>query len=97
MVRVRRDENYVPNMAAESNVANGAIVPLYADPTTHRLLVDASIGFDLASYDFISLAQNSTQDIYTFKSGGSGGTTVGTITITYTNSTKVTISTVAKT
>lgn len=97
MVRVRRDENFVPNLAAESNAANGTVVPLYADPTTHRLLVDASVGFDISSYDYISVAYAGTTDTFTYKTGGAGGTLVGTITITYTDSTKVNISTVVKT
>lgn len=49
------------------------------------------------TYDYISLAQASTTDTWTYKSGGSGGTTVATVTITYTDSTKATISNVAKT
>lgn len=48
-------------------------------------------------YDYISLTQNSTQDIWTYKNGGSGGTTVATVTITYTDATKATIDDVAKT
>ncbi len=55
------------------------------------------VGLAITQYDYVSQTQNSTQDIWTFKNGGSGGTTVATITITYTDSTKVTISTVAKT
>lgn len=49
-------------------------------------------------FDFISANYaGATTDVYTYKSGGSGGTTVATITITYTDSTKGTISTVART
>ena len=54
-------------------------------------------GLGIPSHDYVSLTQNSTQDIWTYKSGGSGGTTVATVTITYTDSAKGTISTVAKT
>ncbi len=54
-------------------------------------------GLSIPIHDFISLAQTSTQDIWTFKFGGSGGTTVATVTVTFTDSTKVTISTVEKT
>ena len=56
-----------------------------------------SSGLSLPSWDYMSLAQNATQDIYTFKTGGSGGTTVATVTITFTDAGKGTISTVAKT
>lgn len=47
-------------------------------------------------WDYLSLTQAATTDTYTFKTGGAGGTTVLTIVITYTDSTKQTISTVVK-
>lgn len=54
-------------------------------------------GFNLGSFDYVSLATGSNTDTYTFKTGGAGGSTVGTVTITYTDATKATISTVVKT
>lgn len=48
-------------------------------------------------YDYLSLAQTATEDIWTYKTGGSGGSTVATITITFTDATKNTISNVART
>ena len=54
-------------------------------------------GISIPIHDYISLAQNTTQDIWSFKTGGSGGTLVSTITVTYVDSTKAVISTVAKT
>lgn len=59
--------------------------------------VDIASGFGIGAYDYVSLAQTSTVDTWTFKSGGSSGTTVGTIAITYTDSGKGTISHVTKT
>lgn len=47
------------------------------------------------AHDYVSLAQASTTDTYTRKSGGSGGTTVQTVTVTFTDSTKTVISNVA--
>lgn len=83
---------------AVSNSDNSSPVAVGADPTTKRLLVDAQIGFDMGSYDYISASYaGGTSDVYTYKSGGSGGTTVGTITINYTDTTKAVISSVAKT
>lgn len=50
------------------------------------------------TYDYVSVNYASaTQEIYTFKTGGSGGTTVATVTINYTDSTKANLSNVAKT
>ena len=51
-------------------------------------------GLVTVPFDYISLSETSTTDVYTYKNGGSGGTTVATVTITYTDSTKCTISTV---
>lgn len=46
-------------------------------------------------YDYIDVQQTSaTVDTYVFKDGGSGGTTVQTITITFTSSAKTDIDTV---
>lgn len=42
MTPAPRDENHVPALIARSSSTNTAVV-LYADPTTHRLLVDASV------------------------------------------------------
>lgn len=51
-----------------------------------------------ASWDYLSVAYpTSTQEVYTFKSGGSGGTTIATVVVDYTDSTKDFISTVART
>lgn len=69
--------------------------PVAGGSTTNP--VNVANGFSIKAYDYVSLAQASTTDTYTFKTGGSGGTTQATITITYTDSTKVTISTVVKT
>ena len=49
------------------------------------------------NYDYISVAYDTTTDTYTFKTGGSGGTTVATVVVAYTDSTKVSISSVTKT
>lgn len=42
------------------------------------------------SYDYVSLALSNanTTETYTFKTGGSGGITVGSVVINYTNSTR---------
>lgn len=41
--RARRDTNNVEALLAESNVGDGSLVPVYADPTTHGLIVSATI------------------------------------------------------
>jgi hypothetical protein len=51
-------------------------------------------GLNLPVYDYASLASGATTDVWTFKSGG---TLVATVTINYTDATKATITSVAKT
>lgn len=49
-----------------------------------------AFGMGLSPYDYVSMALSGgdTTETYTFKTGGSGGTTVGTITIVYTSSSR---------
>ena len=48
-------------------------------------------------YDYVVVTYPvATTDVYTFKEGGSGGTTVATVTLVYTDSTKSDLSTVTK-
>jgi len=49
-----------------------------------------------AKYDYISLTQDTLTDTWIFKTGGSSGTTVSTLIVTYTSSAKTTISTVVR-
>lgn len=48
-------------------------------------------------YDYISVTYTTTSDTFLFKNGGVSGTTVATVYIQYTDSTKEYISTVEKT
>lgn len=46
-------------------------------------------GLTPSTFDYVAVTYPSpTQEVYTFKTGGSGGTTVATITVNYTDSTK---------
>jgi len=49
MVEAYRDENFVPTLIASSNVDGKTPVRLYADPVTHRLLVDMSGGGNVSN------------------------------------------------
>ena len=49
------------------------------------------------SFDYIGATYPDTEtEVYTYKSGGSGGTIVGTITVVYTDSTKAVLLSVTK-
>lgn len=58
--------------------------------------VDKS-GLSIPAFDYVSLSIASATETYTFKTGGSGGTTVATVTIVYTDSSRADILTVTKT
>jgi len=56
------------------------------------------VGLVLTEFDYVSVAYPSGDtETYTFKLGGSGGTTVATVTVVYTDATKADLSTVTKT
>lgn len=57
--------------------------------------LEAIAGLIPQGFDYVSVAYpNATTEEYTFKTGGSGGTTIATVTVVYTDSTKDAISTV---
>ena len=50
------------------------------------------------AYDYIGATYPTTSsEVYTYKTGGSGGTTVATITVVYSDSTKEALTSVTKT
>lgn len=88
-----------------NDLEHGKFVVSVDDPTKIGLIAlnpdGSSIsggGIGLSSYDYVSrVLTNSTTETYTFKIGGSSGTTVNTVVIVYTDSTLETISSVTKT
>jgi hypothetical protein len=60
------------------------------DGTFSMMTTGAAGGFaPISNYDYVDIQQTSaTVDTFVFKLGGSGGTTVRTVVITYTDSTK---------
>lgn len=84
-------------------------MPVAVDPTTGAVLTSGGgggssiVGIDpmgqsSTAYDTVVYTNtSSTVDTYTYKSGGTGGTTTATVTITYTDSTKSQLSTVVRT
>jgi hypothetical protein len=59
--------------------------------------IASTVGLGLPIFDYCAQSQTATQDVWTFKTGGSGGTLVATVTINYTDAGKGTITNVAKT
>lgn len=100
---VVRDQNRITGLLAESTAGDKNPVPLQADPTTKRLKVESTISGGLGKlvtedFDYIAGAYPDTDtEVYTFYTGGSGGTLVATITVNYTDSTKANILNVTRT
>lgn len=97
-----REENRVPGLVGASSSNERIPVVIYADPTTHRLLVNATgtiglQGLQIGNYDYVANTSTSTSDTFRFYSGGSGGSLVATVALVYTDTTKGTIFTVTKT
>jgi hypothetical protein len=91
-----RDANHVPLLVAASTADGVTPVVLEANPTTHGLAVTTGTLLSVA-YDYLSVAYpDGVTEVYTYKTGGSGGTTVATVTMVYTDSTKASISTITK-
>ena len=61
-------------------------------------LQNFSTGLVTEAYDYVSVTYpSSAQEVYAFKSGGVGGTTVATVTVNYVDSDKDAILNVART
>lgn len=93
------DQNNDKTLIGLSNAGDRAIVEAWFDPVTHRLLTSGGGGGGIVteSYDYISVSYPlSNTEIYTYKTGGSGGTTVATVIVVYTDGTKENLSSVTK-
>ncbi len=78
------------------DIAGKVAVRGYDDAVFKQLQVINSL--TPSAYDSITTSfPNSSTEVYVFKSGGVGGTTVSTITVIYTDSTKENLSSVVRT
>jgi len=97
---IKRDQNRVTVSGAVTDDANTEVKQLRVDPTTLRLKVQSLSLTDLvgAAYNYVGVTWNAGTftEVFTFKTGGSGGTTVATITVVYTDATKEQLASVTK-
>jgi hypothetical protein len=97
----KRDSNRIPTLLGVDSISYVDPTTAAVDPSTHRIFVDSKVsisGISLPQFDYVAMVISpATTETYTFKTGGSGGTTVATIVIVYTDSTRADISTVTKT
>lgn len=91
-----RDENREPGLIAKSDADNTPIV-LEADPATKRLKANVTItggmGLITSAYDYVAMTNADGGGNYqtiTYKTGGSGGITVATLTMTFDGANNVT-------
>lgn len=89
------DQNWKPTLIGVSSADGKTPVAVEVDPNTGGLLVSNGL-LPGISYDYIDGQQTSTTiDTFVYKLGGSGGTVVRTIVVTYVDSTKADIDTVS--
>jgi hypothetical protein len=82
--RNRRDVNRVTTISGVSSVDENAILLARLSPTTKRLLVDNGQLAVSEDFDYIGIASTGAdEDTLTYKTGGSGGSTVRTLVIGY--------------
>lgn len=99
MAQAARDENRVPTII-------GVDSTFFSTPKTvgvnnnHEMLVNSTVKGMLVNvdYDYVGVTYPDTStEVYTFKTGGSGGTTVATVTLVYSDAgTKNILSSVTK-
>ena len=87
-------ESTLSGVATESG---GNLDTIAGDTTSLDATALKLVGMGIIEFDYASQAQAATTDTWTLKTGGAGGSTVATITITYTDATKTVISTAVKT
>lgn len=99
MANAKRDGNRVPTLIGVDKTDATTPRNVAVSGTTGAMLVESSLGLSIPEYDYVSMALSvgDTTETYTFKDGGSGGTTVATVVIVYTSSTRSVLSTVTKT
>jgi hypothetical protein len=93
------DDNRNPLLTGVSSINGTSPTSVYVNPTNHGLNLNTVSGINLGNYDYVSMALSAanTTETWTFKTGGSGGTTVSTVVIVYTDNTRAVILTVTKT
>jgi hypothetical protein len=92
-------EQNMGNTSFDDDFGVNAVEILEYDPTANTLnRVMPANALNLKPFDYCAMVISpTTTETYTFKSGGSSGTTTNTVVIVYTDSTRADISTVTKT
>ena len=88
MGNAKRDENRVTSLLGVSKIDNTSVVDIRGNPSTGVLVVEGDINtantLITDPFDYIGATYPDTStEVYTYKLGGAGGTTVGVITCVY--------------
>lgn len=97
--KINKTTQEMGNLSFDTDFNLNAFEALVYNPSLSSMdrMIQPSVSMVSSSYDYVSTAYpDSVTEIYTFKTGGSGGTTVATITMVYTDATKEFISTITK-
>lgn len=95
--RITKAEHIGPNDTGD-NIEAKRVVPYYWDGSNWQRQPFAPGNLVTQAYDYVSVAYpTTTTEVYSFKNGGSSGTLITTLTLTYTDTTKDNLSTVVKT
>lgn len=91
------DDNHHKAILAKDSVTSAAF-PVKGRTSTGAMFVE-SIGGALITeaYDYIEVTEGATTDVFQYKVGGTSGTLISTVTITYTDATKAVLDNVART
>lgn len=97
MTNNRLDTNVAGSITV-LNPTNISTLATSAKQDTEIAAINSLRGFaHVPGADCASQTVNATSEVWTYKSGGVSGTTVGTVTINYSDSTKATITSVVRT
>lgn len=93
------DQNFVPTLIGVSTADGTTPVPVEVNPATGAMITSTSLGGQLVTetFDYIEVTEAATTDTFQYKTGGSGGTLVATVVVTYTTTDKDVLDSVAKT
>lgn len=99
----KREQLEIDNIEHDKTIGVKKVMPYGWDGSNAVAIKTNSAGELMTSslvpekWDYTALVQAATTDTWTFKTGGVSGTTVATVTITYSDATKAVISNVART
>ncbi len=88
----------IANQSFDQTYQVNVVESLVYNPTTSSLdrMVQPAPGLVSSAYDYLSKTEGATSNTFVFKTGGAGGTTVATLVVDYTDSTKATLLSVTK-